>query len=111
MLETGEQTIALDGEGYLVDPSDWNEFVAHELARKEGIELTEDHWAVLHFMRTFYEEHQVPADVRHVTKHLAEVRGAGGDNRNLIFTIFPYGYVQQACKIAGMRKPRNWSTG
>ena len=29
----------------------------------------------------------------------------------LVFELFPYGYVKQACKIAGMRKPRSWSTG
>jgi len=28
-----------------------------------------------------------------------------------MFELFPYGYVKQACKIAGMRKPRAWSTG
>jgi len=29
----------------------------------------------------------------------------------LVFELFPYGYVKQACKIAGMKKPRAWSTG
>jgi len=28
-----------------------------------------------------------------------------------VFDLFPYGYVKQACKIAGMKKPRAWSTG
>ena len=42
-------------------------------------------------------------------KHLAEVKGGG--ERNDLFVLFPYGYVKQACKIAGMRKPRAWSTG
>ncbi|MGC2048350.1 MAG: sulfite reductase subunit gamma, partial [Gallionella sp.] len=23
----------------------------------------------------------------------------------------PYGYVKQACRIAGMKRPRGWSTG
>jgi tRNA 2-thiouridine synthesizing protein E len=30
---------------------------------------------------------------------------------NALFVLFPYGYVKQACKIAGMRRPRAWSTG
>ena len=25
--------------------------------------------------------------------------------------LFPYGYVKQTCKIAGMKRPRAWSTG
>jgi len=28
-----------------------------------------------------------------------------------LFELFPYGYVKQACKIAGMQRPRAWSTG
>jgi tRNA 2-thiouridine synthesizing protein E len=44
-------------------------------------------------------------------KHLAEVKGAASQGRNDLFVLFPYGYVKQACKIAGMRRPRAWSTG
>jgi tRNA 2-thiouridine synthesizing protein E len=29
----------------------------------------------------------------------------------MLFELYPYGYVKQACKIAGMRRPRAWSTG
>jgi tRNA 2-thiouridine synthesizing protein E len=44
-------------------------------------------------------------------KHLAEYKGMGKAGRNDLFVLFPYGYVKQACKIAGMRRPRAWSTG
>jgi tRNA 2-thiouridine synthesizing protein E len=101
----------LDEEGYLVDPADWNEQLAEELARKEHIALTDAHWAVIHFMRRYYEEHHIAPDARHVMKHLAEYRGPGRGDRNDLFRLFPYGYVKQACKIAGMRRPRAWSTG
>jgi hypothetical protein len=33
------------------------------------------------------------------------------DAQKKLFELFPYGYVKQACKIAGMRRPRAWSTG
>lgn len=101
----------LDAEGYLLDPSDWNEQVAEALAREEGIVLSEEHWAVIRFMREYYERHQIAPDVRHVMKHLAGLKGTGKAGRNDVFVLFPYGYVKQACKIAGMRKPRAWSTG
>ncbi len=103
--------LRVDGEGYLVDPADWNEQVAEELARQERIVLTEEHWAVIRFMREYYEQHHIAPDARHVMKHLAEFKGAGKAGRNDLFVLFPYGYVKQACKIAGMRKPRAWSTG
>lgn len=101
-------SIETDAEGYLIDPADWSEAIAQTLAEAEGISLTEDHWRAIHFMRRWLEEHQVAPDVRHVIKHLKETTGA---DRNRIFELFPYGYVQQACKIAGMRRPRAWSTG
>jgi tRNA 2-thiouridine synthesizing protein E len=99
---------AVDDQGYLLDPADWNEDMAQELARQENIELTEEHWSVIRYMREFFAEHQVIPDVRFVMRHLGERYGA---SRNRVFELFPYGYVRQACRIAGMRKPRSWSTG
>ena len=98
-----------DAEGYLIEPGDWNEAVAEVLAQDENIQLNDDHWDVLRFMRKFYEEHQVAADARFVIKHLAERMGREAQKQ--LFVLFPYGYVKQACKIAGMRRPRAWSTG
>ncbi|OFZ69105.1 MAG: sulfite reductase subunit gamma [Betaproteobacteria bacterium RBG_16_56_24] len=98
-----------DGEGYLIDPHDWNEDIARRFAAGENISLTEDHWDALRFMRDYYADQQIAPDVRHVMKHLAERLGPG--SRNRIFELFPYGYVKQACKIAGMKRPRGWSTG
>ena len=62
-------------------------------------------------MRRFYEEHRVAADVRFVIRHLTEERGFGKHAKRRLFELFPYGYVKQACKIAGMKRPRAWSTG
>ena len=101
----------LDDEGYLVDPADWNERVAEELAQRERIDLTDAHWTVIRFMRRYYEEHHIAPDARHAIKHLAGFRGPQDADRNDLFRLFPYGYVKQACKIAGMRRPRAWSTG
>ena len=98
-----------DEEGYLIEPEDWNEQVASQLALQENIRLTADHWDVIRFMREYYAEHQIAPDARHVIKHLAE--RLGPESRNALFELFPYGYVKQACKIAGMKRPRGWSTG
>lgn len=99
----------IDDEGYLVDPMDWNEELAEEFAHQENIELTENHWDVIRFMRAYYEEHQVAPDARFAIKHLAKRLGTTA--RNKLFELFPYGYVKQACRIAGMKRPRGWSTG
>jgi tRNA 2-thiouridine synthesizing protein E len=105
---TSSSTIATDAEGYLVDPSAWSEDFAEKVAQSEGIALTDEHWKAIRFMREWLEQHGVAPDARHVMKFLAGDREAG---RVRIFELFPYGYVKQACKIAGMKKPRAWSTG
>ncbi len=110
-LEVEGSALAVDDEGYLVDPADWNERVAGALARQERLVLSGEHWAVIRFVREYYERHQIAPDARHVMKHLTEYKGADKAGRNDLFVLFPYGYVKQACKIAGMRRPRAWSTG
>ena len=101
-----------DAEGYLFQPEDWDEAIAGELAKEEGIELDETYWLVLDFMRKYYLEHDIAPDVRHVIRHLAtENQYSKKEAKKLVFKLFPYGYVKQACKIAGMKKPRAWSTG
>ncbi len=108
-MDTTLQMPEVDVEGYLVDPADWSETVAEELARQEHIELTEDHWDVIRFIRASYDEHQIIPDARFAIRHLTQ--RLGKDARNKLFELFPYGYVKQACRIAGMRRPRAWSTG
>ncbi len=105
------KALRADDEGYLVEPADWDEAIAAELARQEQIELSPEHWAVIRFIRAYYEEHQIIPDVRHVIKFLAGHLGENSTGRNDVFRLFPYGYVKQACRIAGMRRPRAWSTG
>lgn len=107
-----ETTIAmptLDAEGYLVEPGEWNEEVAKDLAQRSAIKLSADHWDVIRFMRAYQAEHQISAAPRLVVRHLE--KRYPGDGRKRLFDLFPYGYVAQACKIAGMKRPRGWSTG
>lgn len=104
-------SVERDTEGYLVDPGDWNPEVAEWLAGEERLELTEDHWKVMTYMRGYYDEHQIAADARFTIRFIADELGFGASARNRLFELFPYGYVKQACKIAGMKRPRAWSTG
>ncbi|MCB1996913.1 MAG: TusE/DsrC/DsvC family sulfur relay protein [Burkholderiaceae bacterium] len=98
-----------DEEGYLVDPADWTEAWAEMVAANQGISLTDDHWLVIRFVREQQLEHQVTPDARFVMRHLEQ--RYPGQGRKRLFELFPYGYVAQACRIAGMKRPRAWSTG
>jgi TusE/DsrC/DsvC family sulfur relay protein len=109
---TIENTVARDSEGYLIDPETWNRDVAAELAAEEGIRLEDLTWSVVDFMRAYWLEHQVAPDVRHVIDYLTGTRDLDKKAaKDALFKLFPYGYVKQACKIAGMMRPRAWSTG
>jgi len=112
ILAAGGKEIAVDQHGYLLDPEDWNEAAAAEIARLAGVELTPVHWEVIWFMRDYLAGHGVAADARFVFRFLESRAGSNGKTgRALFFELFPYGYTGQACKIAGMRQPRAWSTG
>ena len=101
-----------DSEGYLVDTDDWSEDFSEMVAKEEGITLNDLYWLVINFMRGYYDENQVAPDVRHVTRYIAVTNECNKkEAKKLVFELFPYGYVKQACKIAGMKKPRAWSTG
>ena len=104
--------ISRDAEGYLINPDDWNKEIALELAREEDIDMNDTTWSILEFMRNYFDEHNITPDVRHLISYLAtENQCDKKQAKKLVFELFPYGYVKQACKIAGMRKPRAWSTG
>ncbi len=111
-FQLGDRLVRRDETGYLVDPFDWDEELCRAIAAEEGIELTDDHWSTIHFIRSYQAEHGVSPDARFVFAHLAKEKGLNKkEGRLKFFELFPYGYVKQACKIAGMMQPRAWSTG
>jgi tRNA 2-thiouridine synthesizing protein E len=63
--------VTRDVEGYQVNPDDWDESIAIELAKEEGIQINDTFWSVMKFMRTYLYEHNIAPDVRHLITHLA----------------------------------------
>ncbi|MDH5423531.1 MAG: TusE/DsrC/DsvC family sulfur relay protein [Gammaproteobacteria bacterium] len=101
-----------DIEGYIVNPYDWDSSLAKQMAAEEGLELTQEYWPILQFMRDYWMDHHIIPDVRHVVEYLVSAQHYDKKSaKQHLFQLFPYGYVKQACKIAGMQRPRAWSTG
>jgi TusE/DsrC/DsvC family sulfur relay protein len=93
-------TVDLNEEGFLTDWSQWNEEVAVELARREGIEtLSERHWEVIRFMRKEFQEKGTGPTVRVLGK-------TSGVPVKELYELFPKGPAKLAAKIAGIPKPR-----
>lgn len=104
-LTVDDKIIDIDREGYLLDPSDWNRNVARVIADKENIELTDDVWEVVQFVREQFEVNQCIPEHRRLLQELRRRHGKAKATRKYVYDMFPYGYGQQACKIAGMRVP------
>lgn len=104
--------VQVDEAGYITDPELWTREFAEYVAAADGISLGVDHWEIVDFIRRSYAEHRVAVDVRHVLKLAQNGLGLSKhDAKMRMLDLFPFGYVRQAVKIAGMKQPRAWSTG
>ena len=104
-LEVNGKSLETDEEGYLVNLADWSEDAAGLLAKEEGIEMSENHWEVVNFLREYYDEYQIAPAVRVLTKAIGKKLGPEKGNSKYLYELFPYGPAKQACKIAGLPKP------
>ena len=55
-------TVDVNEEGYFTNPAQWTKELAMEVAKEEGIQLTEKHYAVLEFLRERHAKGMVVAD-------------------------------------------------
>ncbi|MEF8795096.1 MAG: TusE/DsrC/DsvC family sulfur relay protein [Salinivenus sp.] len=92
------ETIDVNEEGYLTDPEQWTPDVAREIAQVEGIDLTDQHWAVLEYLREQHAE-DTKLTIRRVGK--SDVV----DSVKEFYDLFPDGPLKKASKIAGIPKP------
>ena len=103
--ELNGTTYESDEEGYLVDISAWSKDLAELIADDENIEMNDDAWEVVNFLRNYYEEYQIAPAVRVLTKAVKKSLGPEKGNSKYLYELFPYGPAKQACKIAGLPKP------
>ena len=94
-----------DDEGYLLDPEDWTPEVARSLADEAGIAMTVEHWQIIELVRQNYESTQVVPEARKLLRGMKSLLGSERATQRYLYQLFPTGYAQGACKIAGMRKP------
>jgi len=104
-LEVNGTVIEQDEEGYLMELEDWSPDVANTLAAEDEMELTQEHWDILNFLREYYEEYQIAPAVRVLTKAVGKRLGKEKGNSKYLYSLFPFGPGKQACKYAGLPKP------
>jgi tRNA 2-thiouridine synthesizing protein E len=98
-------TVEHDEEGYILELGSWSKELADLIAKDENIDMTDEHWEVVNFLRDYYEEYQIAPAVRVLIKTIKKTMGKEKGNNKYLYTLFPYGPAKQACKIAGLPKP------
>ena len=98
-IELAGHTLEVDDHGFLQEPEKWDEDIAKAFAAKEGVaDLTEEHWKVIHYLRSYYVEFKICPMVRKLTKQT-------GVSLKQLWELFPQGPANSACKWAGVPKP------
>jgi len=101
-IEVNGKTIETDPNGNLVNPQDWSQDVAKVLAAEEDIELAQEHWDVLEYLRDEYENnnHNQPME-RQINKDMGKLWGKKISSKDL-YKLFPKAPSKQGNKIAGL---------
>jgi TusE/DsrC/DsvC family sulfur relay protein len=99
VFEANNHQYAVDEDGFLEEPTVWNQTVAADFATSEGVpELTEAHWKVINYLRNYYLQFGIAPMIRKLCKET-------GFKLNEIYQLFPSGPAKGACKLAGLPKP------
>jgi tRNA 2-thiouridine synthesizing protein E len=99
-----EQVVDRDPADHLDELPEWNRKIAEQAAAEEGIEMTEEHWKVVHYLRRRFATHGQARYARELSREL-EQEIAGRRGSRFLFGLFPGGPVSQGCRIAGIPAP------
>jgi tRNA 2-thiouridine synthesizing protein E len=90
--------VQVDDEGFMTVYDEWDETLGKELATLIGIEMTDEHWKAIRFLREdFKAEGETPT--------LRRVSTVGGIATKELFTLFPKKPAKKMAYIAGLPKP------
>ena len=87
----------LTEDGYLKNLSQWNKEVALEIAKEEGITMTDRHWDVITYLQDQFKKEK-PLSIRSVGK-------SGVVSIKEFYDLFPKGPLKISSRIAGIPKP------
>ena len=91
-------TVHVNEEGFLTDPSEWDEQLAKSLAAQIGLDLTEEHWKAIRFLRDDYTAQGETATLRRIST-------VGGIPTKQLFVLFPQKPAKKLAYVAGLPKP------
>ena len=97
----------LDKEGFLQDFRAWDHDVADQIARLEGITLSDDHWEVINLVRDFYERFGLFPQNRVLVSKMREQLGTAKGSSIHLMKLFTGKPARVLARTAGLPKPPN----
>ncbi|MGO4602144.1 TusE/DsrC/DsvC family sulfur relay protein [Terrabacter sp. 2YAF2] len=91
--------VEVNDEGFLTRPDQWSDDLGAELARLIGIELTDGHWKLVHFLRDDFAHQGETATLRRVSTQT-------GTPIKALFDLFPGKPAKKMAYVAGLPKPK-----
>lgn len=91
-------TVHVNDEGFLTDPTEWDEDLATSLAAQIGLDLTEEHWKAIRFLRDDFAAQGETATLRRIST-------VGGIPTKTLFQLFPQKPAKKLAYVAGLPKP------
>jgi tRNA 2-thiouridine synthesizing protein E len=90
--------------GHLIELDAWDEAQAIAMAKADGLTLTDDHLAIVRYLRDCFADHGGTVNARMLVKALEEeFAGLGGVK--FLYNLFPMGPIAQATRYAGLPLP------
>jgi TusE/DsrC/DsvC family sulfur relay protein len=108
-LNIDGKVIKLSEAGWLEDLSEWTVEVANGIAANENVVLTDEHWDIINEAREYFSENGSVSEPRVFSKIMKQKYGAERSTQQYIYSLFPYGLIKSANKIAGLPRPKGCS--
>jgi len=90
--------VHVDEEGFMTEYAEWDETLGKALAAQIGIDITDDHWKAIRFLREDFVAQGETATLRRVST-------VGGIPTKQLFVLFPQKPAKKMAYVAGLPKP------
>ena len=99
IIEIAGKPISVNEEGFLTNYDEWTVDIAKELAKQIDIDMTDERWRIINFLREDYKTQGETATSR-------RVQSVGGVPVKEQFALFPKKPAKKMAYIAGLPKPK-----
>lgn len=105
-IEFNGQEIETNDKGYLENPEDWSEGLAHILAQSDGLTLGQEQLDIINYLREeYFNNNNNQPNTRTIVKAMAEQWGKDVDQK-YVYDLFNGDPSKIAGRIAGLPESR-----